>query len=178
MAVFMIDKNIREGIAKLKKIAEANVINIYEMHESGELEAGEPNPIGDDSDHVMIIPIGLKVVFSLEDQGNGVNETGQFRPGVCRHFSISSADNKVPTIESIDMIVREFGFSPLYKCVLWPENPKNSGVMAINVLEPMDGFPDKIIGQVKQAFIEQMDQIGKKGYGEEMISIIDKLREL
>ena len=175
MTVLMINDEIRQDIKKLIKTAEDNIVPMFEMNQNGELKLGDPNPIGDNSEHVMDIPNGYRVVFSIEDQGEGEFD-GKTLLGKCRHISVSvGSPNSAPAMESMDMIIKEFGFSPLYDCIVWPEAFGNSAV-AINVVEPINGFQDNILTEVRKSFLTLMEKQIHKGYARIIVKNIKMMR--
>lgn len=160
MTPLEINDEVREQIKRLIQVAENNVVKIYELTKDGKLNPGDVNPIGDNSAHTITIPHGFKVVYSIEDQGEGTTPDGKLLLGKCKHFSMSVMNNTntVPTPQSVDMVIKEFGFSPLYKCICWTEAPGN-GVTAINVLEPVDGFSEEILKDIGSVFDENLKQM-------------------
>lgn len=186
MRAIVIDDEVRKQIVKLIKIAENNVVDIRHLRDQGKLKEGDGNPIGDDGDHVMFINGGFKVVFSHEDQGQDFE--GKKGLGVCKHISVSISnvhdlgmdvkliESSIPAFEVTDMIIQEFGFSPLYKCIMWPE-AVGDGVTAINVLEPLDGFPEEFVADITQNFILTLATEKNPKFGETLIENIDILRK-
>lgn len=56
---------------------------------------------GDIKPYSISLPVGFKVVFTIEDQPMGI----------CKHLSVSVDDpKKLPSPEAINMIAEEFGF--------------------------------------------------------------------
>jgi hypothetical protein len=186
MRAIVIDENTRVEIAKLIKIAENNVVDIRHLRDQGKLKEGDGNPIGDNSEHVMFIDGGFKVVFSHEDQGQDFE--GKKGLGICKHISVSVSnahdlglgvkfiESSIPAFEITDMIIQEFGFGPLYECIVWPE-AVDDGVTAINVLEPVDGFPKVFIADITQNFILTLATEKNPKFGETLIENIDILRK-
>lgn len=167
MIPLIIDNNIRNQIKEVIKHSYNNIVPIRAMAENGKLKEGDANPIGDNDLHVVYIPVGFKVVFSVEDQGDGDNCLG-----LVRHLSMSiSAHERVPHFTAVDTAIQEFGFdNPIYQCVLWGENFGDGTQTAINVLEPIRGWPEKdIINQLKNDFI--------KKFGQNVVETIDRMRE-
>lgn len=85
-----------------------------------------PQPIGDDPAFCMFIPMGYRVVFSVEHQ-----PSGKFR-----HLSVSvDQPGRAPNVPAMEMIMPLFGFKgPLSDCAAWPED-LGEGFAAINVME-------------------------------------------
>lgn len=166
MIPLIIDKNIREQIKQVMKYAYNNIVPIKAMSDSGALKRGDVNPIGNNDLHVVYIPTAFKVVYSIEDQGEGDRCLG-----LVRHLSMSIADiSKVPHFVAVDMTIQEFGFnSPIYECILWGENFGDGTQTAVNVIEPIKGWPDKEIpNQLKNDFEEK--------FGKDIIYMIDQRR--
>jgi hypothetical protein len=98
MRALLIDEITRKKIADVIRYAEENV---YSMDDLLDMINGQLRPPGDDVFRVIVIPIGYRTVYSLEDQASGM----------CRHISISVPNSgKLPSIPAVQMIIKEFGF--------------------------------------------------------------------
>ena len=143
MSILMVDESVRKEIAVVIKHAQENVVDLVGMKERGELEDGAPNPIpGDQKDFIVFVPPHYKTVYSHEDHGQGDEE--RLGLGICRHFSMSTDSvGKLPNPVSVDMMLEEFGFAhPLYECIIWFEQFGSETNRAVNVIEPINGWPD------------------------------------
>lgn len=162
MSMIMVDDSVREEIAAVIKHAQDNVVDLAGMRERGELESGEPNPIaGDQKEHIVFVPPYYKTVYSLENHGDGDDE--KIGLGICKHFSMSvnlDDPGKLPDPLAVDMMLEEFGFAhPLYECIIWVEQFGPGTNRAINVIEPIDGWPDdEIKAQVIEATKKMVDE--------------------
>jgi hypothetical protein len=120
-----------EQVAELKRIkeyAEAHVYTVADMYlrKQGTLQAP-----GDLNAFKCMIPVGFKVVFSLEQHPQ---QDGSYV--LARHLSVSVARHKrVPSIPAVQMIMDELGFEkPIAECIIDMEEI-GKGEMAISVLE-------------------------------------------
>lgn len=176
MTPIIVNDEVRAEIFRVVSHAWKNIIPIAELAKSGQLQQGMPNPIGDSMDHVVLIPQAFKVVFSIEDQGSEkINGRGGL--GRCRHLSMSiNKPGRVPNPIAVDMIVEEFGFdNPLYHCAVWAENFGDNTLLAINVLEPVDGWPDKDSLHIIE---ENNMKLFKPLFGDGLKKAIDTRRDL
>lgn len=124
MSALIIDDTTIENSKKLIKHAEENILSQSKLKLT---IAGDIPPVGDYPDHVLLIPNGYRVVYSIEDQP---------RKGLCHHISISiKTKGKYPHIEAVKEIVKLFDItltlSPSQK--LWVEDI--NGIKAINIIE-------------------------------------------
>lgn len=160
MSMIMVDDSVREEIAAVIKHAQENVVDLAGMRERGELEKGEPNPIaGDQKEHIVFVPPYYKTVYSHENHGDGDGE--KIGLGICKHFSMSiEQPGGVPDPLAVDMMLQEFGFAhPLYECIIWAEKFGPGTQKAINVIEPVDGWPDdEVKAQVIEATKKMVDE--------------------
>lgn len=128
MRALVIDENVREQIQQVKDYAEANPFSMDDLLDT---KNGELAAAGDlDGKHVLEIPVGYRVVFSMEQQP----------AGLCRHMSVSvDFPGKLPSVPSVIMLMKEFGFDhPLdddfpHHGKVWME--EGGYGTAINVLE-------------------------------------------
>jgi len=160
MTPMIIDNNIRKDIKKLIEFAwkKENIIHIAKMIEKGELKDGMPNPVGDKDGHTIFVPANFKVVYSIEDQGEGMN--GKIGLGLCRHLSMSVGQlGRVPNPIGVDMVLEEFGFDhPIYECIFWTERFGGKDQMAINAMEPIAGWPEDLMTDVQNDGIKRLGQ--------------------
>lgn len=88
----------RDLIQALKAHAEKNPIKWDRMLRMLKQEEG---PIGDDPDFRIELPIGVRIVYSIETQPSGL----------ARHISISlRGKKKPPSVSLVEVIAKEFGF--------------------------------------------------------------------
>lgn len=97
MRPLIIDDNIRGKLRGLVEYAEGQVLDMDDLLDTYN---GERFPVGDDENYVVHIPVGYRVVYSVELQPVG-------RIG---HLSVS-IDNvgKLASVESVKMIINEMG---------------------------------------------------------------------
>lgn len=158
MTPMIIDNNTRKNIRELIKFAfePTSIIRIEQMVINGELKLGMPNPVGDDSRYSIIIPANFKVVYSIEDQGEGIGERRGL--GLCRHLSMSVGQlGRIPNPVGVDMVLEEFGFDhPIYECIFWTENFGPTDQVAINAMEPIRGWPEELITVIQNDGIRML----------------------
>lgn len=158
MTPLIIDKNVRDDIKNLIKFVfePNNIIRISQLIEKGKLKDGMPNPVGDNPQYSILIPMNFKVVYSIEDQGQGMD--GKKGLGLCRHLSMSVGQlGRVPNPIGLDMVVQEFGFDgALYQCIFWAEDFGGNDQKAFNVLEPIKGWPDDLSQDVENDAVRRL----------------------
>jgi hypothetical protein len=95
-------EEVRNNINKLVNHAEANVLTYeYMLEQSQKVKLGIPiDSIGSDPNHNIVLPLGFRVVFSIEEHP----------VGKCRHLSMSKNDNENITPEESLLIMEYFGF--------------------------------------------------------------------
>ena len=127
MRALIIDDDARVNIKSLVEHAEAHRVSRRMITRAVE----DPKyAIGNDASYSVIIPMGYRCVFSIEDQPIGW----------CRHLSVSvenpDPETPLPSPESIVVLMREFGFRGSLVGTLvgrvWIEEQR-----AINVVEKM-----------------------------------------
>ena len=171
MTPLIIDNNVRKDIRDLIEFAfkPENIVYIAKMMINGELKKGMPNPIGDKDGHTIIIPANFKVVYSIEDQGKGVDS----RPGLglCRHLSMSvGVINRIPNPIGLDMVLEEFGFDkPLYQCIFWAEEFGENDQKAFNAIEPIKGWSNDDIAR-------EVEEDGIRRLGRDTVMVIKQRR--
>lgn len=173
----IINDEIRQEIFKVVEYAYKNVVPLYKMAENGKLKKGMPNPIAGDDGFIIIIPNGFKVIFSIEDQGSEKKgERGGL--GKCRHLSMSiNKKGRIPNPIAVDMVMEEFGFdNPFYHCAIWSEGFGGNTQIAINVLEPINGWPDKehTLKMLKENCTKMFEPL----FGNNLVEAIDRRRNI
>lgn len=128
MRALIIGKEATQDIARVKEYAELNPLKLHTVIRS----VGRPETaIGNNENHVCLIRIGYKVVYSIEEQSDGNY----------RHLSVSvDKKGRTPSPQALEMLMKEFGFigglkgdSSIYTKV-WTED-FDGGHIAINVLQ-------------------------------------------
>jgi len=123
MRALLIDEDVRYVIKKLIKYADRNELSLQDLKDTID---GLKEPIGNNPNHACIIPVGHRVVYSIENQPKCK----------CRHISISvDAEGMLPNTEAVKTIINEFGFLTDLedgKAHVYIEDGES-----INVLEPM-----------------------------------------
>jgi len=94
--------DVRTSINRLVNHAENNVLTYeYMLEQSQKIKLGIPiDSIGSDPNHNIVLPLGFRIVFSIEEHP----------VGKCRHLSISKNDNDNITPEETLLIMDYFGF--------------------------------------------------------------------
>jgi len=116
----IIDEQVLGFIKRVSDHAEANRIDFQNMKAIAE---SIQKPVGDNDNYVCYLPVGFRVVYSIEEHPLGW----------CRHLSVSvDTVGKMPSIPAVEMIMREFGFTGTINDQLnvWVEKER-----AINVLQ-------------------------------------------
>jgi hypothetical protein len=123
MRPLIIDEMTKDKCAALVRYAEKDIVTMDDLLDTVNKQR---LPIGDDPGHVIIISVGYRCVFSIEDQP----------AGKVRHLSISiDAPGKLPSVPACEEIIKLFGFDgELYDCKLGFEDIA-PGHQAINILE-------------------------------------------
>lgn len=99
MALLVIDDNIRQDLTSLADYAHRNE---YSFDDLLDIMNGVMEPPGHDKNFTRIIPVGYKVVFTVEQQPS-------FK---MRHASISTgADGKLPHPVAVQSIIEMLGFN-------------------------------------------------------------------
>ncbi len=80
--------------------------------------------------HVLEIPVGFRVVFTIEQQPDH---------GWCRHLSMSvPVKGRYPQQVAVEMVMSLFLFNlPFHKCMVWTMQEQ---LDSVNVLEPYPEF--------------------------------------
>ncbi len=117
--ILIIDEKAKENIDSLVRYAKENVLSLEFL--MGVVK-GVNYPIGDNLCFCISLEHNYKIVFSIE-------EHPKFK---AKHISIS-CNNKLPPIESVKLLIKEFGFKKsLSECYTYKEEG-----YAINVIEGM-----------------------------------------
>jgi hypothetical protein len=105
MRALIIDKAAREALQKLVVHAEANV---FTMDDLLDLHNGQGPMAGDLDGYSCVLPVGFRVVFSIEDQV----------PGKVWHLSMSvDKDDRLPNPHAVEVVMKELGFkNELHEC--------------------------------------------------------------
>ena len=120
---FIVDDDIREQFSNLVSYAEKHPLSIDDILDTMNKEV---LPVGDDPNHVINMPFGYRIVYSVENQPSGK----------VRHLSMSvDEDDKCPNMAAVQETMKMLGFkNDIENCYVKLENisPKRK---AINVLE-------------------------------------------
>jgi hypothetical protein len=125
MRGLIIDNSVKAEIKALMKYAEKNP---YSMDDLLDIVNGSMESPGDQREFQMYIPMGYKVVYTMEIQN----------VGLVRHISISvNTPGKLPGQEVVTFIIPFFGFKrTIHDNVIKIEGPKD-GLQSINIWEPL-----------------------------------------
>lgn len=120
MRALLIDDVVKSNLRRLVEHAEKNVFTIDDLLN---IKNGAEPPPGDREGFSCNIPIGFRVVFSIERQPIGM----------VRHLSVSvDSEKSLPHPHAVIEIMRELGFENLLEdCVL----DFKSDLSAVNILE-------------------------------------------
>lgn len=126
MSILVINEEIIKEIKKLVEYAEANILTIDDLLD---IQNGDKEIVGNLEQHMIHIPMGYKIVYSVEMQP----------AGKCRHLSMSvNSKSGLPIPEAAKEIMQIIGYkNPLDKCTIWMEDIGNNK-KAINILEKID----------------------------------------
>lgn len=124
---------IRPLIITSKERAEAAVVvqyaenHVLEMDDLLDIKNNLFAPPGNYPEHVCFLPVGYRVVFSIERQNHGL----------CRHISISvDTVEALPSVASVELILPLFGINAaLVDCIL-TIGTHGYGKHYIDVIEP------------------------------------------
>ena len=123
MRPLMIDNEYSKKITDLKTFAELNPLTMDDLLDM----YNKAKPVaGDTEGYYLYIPMGYKVVFTIEKQVKGD----------VRHMSMSVKDAKMlPNPFAVEQMLKLLGFkNELINCIIDLE-PVGDGHQAINVLE-------------------------------------------
>lgn len=123
MRALIIGPAEKEAIKNLVDYAEKNIFSMDDLLDTKNKEMA---PAGDMDGFSAFLPVGYKVVYTIEQQP----------AGKVRHLSVSvDTPGKYATPESIQVIMDEIGFqNPLLKCEIGMEDI-GSNHQAVNILE-------------------------------------------
>lgn len=123
MGIFIIDDKIIESLKTLKEHAEANPFSMEMLEET--ITGERPIP-GDTKEFTRFIPMGFKVVYTIENQD----------AGMIRHLSMSvDTPGKMPHPHEVIEVMKFLGFEKdIFNCILDLEEIR-PGHDAISVLE-------------------------------------------
>jgi hypothetical protein len=124
MRAMIITDEVQARIKEVMRYAEKH---IFSMDDMLDIMNKQREPPGNDPNHVVHIPIGYKVVFTMDNQNIGI----------CKHISISvDRPDKLPNPIVVENILQEFGiWTPLEDLVISFEDLTH-GYQAITVVEP------------------------------------------
>jgi hypothetical protein len=133
LELLLLNDDVQKKIKTLIEYADNHVVSyekMVELQEKTELEEAIDDAIGNDPNHSIELPLGYRVVYSIE-----VHPIGE-----CRHISVS-VDNKEPDLDNLRLILDFFGFmSNLQdgKCYAYVESYTVDSIeySAVNVVEP------------------------------------------
>lgn len=111
----------REPIDKLIAHAQTHRIDLDALKA---IYAGQMPPAGDYAARTIELPIGYRIVFTIEEHPQEGGTTKWFK-----HLSIS-CDNKMPHPAAAEMIAKEFDME---MSIVYPE--RNPVIESINILE-------------------------------------------
>ena len=116
-----------EVSARIKEVVHYAEKHIFSMDDMLDIMNKQREPPGNDPNHVVFIPIGIKVVFTMDKQNIGI----------CKHISISvDRPGKLPNPLVVENILLEFGIeTPMHDCVIDVEDLSH-GYQAITIVEP------------------------------------------
>ena len=98
MVPLIINESVRAEIKRVKEYAEDHKYNIHHLHR---VMKGRERPAGEDPGHCLTIPIGFRVVYSIE----------QHPVGWCHHWSVSAPDpGRAISKPGLRMILDDFEF--------------------------------------------------------------------
>lgn len=124
---FILDE---KGIAELRRIKEYAESHPIKPATLKGMAEGRLTTVGDHDEFTCHLPIGFKVVYSIEMQP----------PGKCHHLSVSvqsESGDRLPSEHMVQMVMTELGFKrELRKCIrVWISDDP---VSHINVLDLCD----------------------------------------
>lgn len=122
MRALILNDTAKSALKNLREFAEKNPIDKKEMVL---IMNGKLAPVGDREGYSCQIPVGFRVVYSIE----------QHPKQLFKHASFSiNTVGKMPNPVAVQELMTELGFKrPLEKCLIQVEDG-----YAVNVLEPVD----------------------------------------
>lgn len=137
MPTLFIDSEAKSRVATLREFAESRTLSTQDIYA---IQHGRKPPPGDDPNYATIIPLGFRVVFTVEQHPFGWAE----------HLSVSVPDARPgsgPNEVIVNQIAQLFGFPPLpvilerikagQPYLIAPED-LGDGRIAVNVVVPRD----------------------------------------
>jgi len=125
MRAFVIDKHLEKAIKNMVKYAEEHPVTIDDILDQLN---GQRKPVGEIIGHVVYVPSGYKIVYSIEQQTKGT----------VRHLSMSvDKKGRTPNPLVVRSVMEMVGFKNGFeKCKVWLEEfePEHQ---AVNVVEKM-----------------------------------------
>jgi hypothetical protein len=119
----IIGKEEKAAIKNLMFYAENNKINLKRMRMIMDRLLAPP---GDNPNFLITLPVGFRVVFTIEQHPGGWH----------KHLSVSvPGKGHWPSIEAVDMIAQEFGIENFKDHYIYPEED----VEAVNVVVKIEG---------------------------------------
>lgn len=121
MRPLIIDDTARANIARVVAYADQHRFTLIDiMHLMGHPEKAPGHTPG----FVVVVPVGFRCVFTLEQQP----------PGMMRHLSVSVMEKeRAPNPVALDVLLPLFGFTGKLKdCTVYPMHEQ---VTSINILE-------------------------------------------
>lgn len=116
----IIDDNARKIIQQMINHAKANP---YSLKHVKRLVEGSESPPGDLDGFSCNLPVGYRVVYSIEVQPIGI----------CHHISIS-VPMRMPNPEAVELILHEFGMPPLKVRKTWVEDGPRKSINVISLI--------------------------------------------
>ena len=123
MRPLVFDNEVLNNIKTLKSYAEKNKISLDDILDTINKQM---KPVGDYKEYTITIPIGYRIVYSIEEQVIGD----------VKHLSVSvDEDGVLPNPNAVEMIMKEFEFKEsLDNCrVILEQITENR--KAVNILE-------------------------------------------
>lgn len=126
MRALIIDEKVKARIAEVMRHAEAN---IQSMDDLLDIHNKVKVPPGDVSNFVCNIPVGYRIVYTLEKRPD-LNDK------VYRHISISvDRTGMLPSVVAAETIIKEFGFGELDSCSMFKLEKIGDDHEAINIFK-------------------------------------------
>jgi hypothetical protein len=126
----LINDKVLIRVHEIQDWAKANIVTTEQIQQ---MMRREIPSIGNSPECRMIIPIGYRVVYSIEAQP----------PGLCDHISVSVEDTNLdclPSTIAVETIMQLFGMPKLVDCIAqWVETINEGDPKAINVLALQKG---------------------------------------
>jgi hypothetical protein len=133
--VLLIDNAVLERIHEIQAYAEAHVFTVDQL--KAIMKAGPEAAAGTDPGFRMIIPMGYRTVYTLEEQREPV--------GRCTHVSISLDGpwGALPHPTAVNVILQAFGIPPIeHKRAVYMglEDIEDGGGKAISIITPISPY--------------------------------------